>query len=58
VPAPGTLKQGCPFYARCPKRVEKCAGEMPPMFSFGPTHNAACWVTAAANAAPVAGAAA
>ena len=54
VPAPGSLKQGCPFYARCPRRIDKCAAEMPPMFRFGPDHKAACWVTAAGAAAPVA----
>ncbi|HEV7718679.1 MAG TPA: ABC transporter ATP-binding protein [Arsenicitalea sp.] len=54
VPQPGTLKQGCPFYARCPKRIDKCASQMPPMFKFGPQHKAACWVTAEATQAPVA----
>jgi peptide/nickel transport system ATP-binding protein len=48
VPLPGAVKQGCPFYSRCPLRVEKCAGEMPPMFRFGERHTAACWVTAEA----------
>jgi peptide/nickel transport system ATP-binding protein len=48
VPLAGTIKKGCPFYARCELRVDKCAAEMPPMFSFGPDHKAACWVTAGA----------
>jgi peptide/nickel transport system ATP-binding protein len=52
VPLPGTVKKGCPFYARCPRRIDKCAEEMPPMFRFGPQHTAACWVTAAAISAP------
>ncbi|MEZ2126500.1 MULTISPECIES: ABC transporter ATP-binding protein [unclassified Sinorhizobium] len=47
VPVAGSVKAGCPFYARCPLRVDRCASEMPPMFSFGPAHRAACWVTAA-----------
>jgi peptide/nickel transport system ATP-binding protein len=46
VPPAGTIKTGCPFYSRCPLRVDKCAAEVPPMFSFGPSHRAACWVTA------------
>jgi peptide/nickel transport system ATP-binding protein len=48
VPLPGTVKSGCPFYARCSLRVERCAREMPPMFRFGESHTAACWVTAEA----------
>jgi oligopeptide/dipeptide ABC transporter ATP-binding protein len=50
VPPAGTVKTGCPFYARCPLHVDRCAAEMPPMFSFGPSHRAACWVTADAVA--------
>jgi len=50
VPAAGSVKAGCPFYTRCPLRVEKCSREMPPMFSFGASHKAACWVTAEAVA--------
>ncbi|MGO4677374.1 ABC transporter ATP-binding protein [Bosea sp. 2YAB26] len=50
VPLPGTVKQGCPFYSRCSLRVDECAREMPPMFRFGESHTAACWVTAKAEA--------
>jgi peptide/nickel transport system ATP-binding protein len=50
VPMPGTVKAGCPFFARCGLRIDKCAQHMPPMFAFGPTHKAACWVTADALA--------
>ena len=46
VPLAGSVKKGCPFYARCDMRVGKCAEEMPPMFSFGEDQRAACWVTA------------
>jgi oligopeptide/dipeptide ABC transporter ATP-binding protein len=49
VPMPGTVKAGCPFYARCNVRADKCASEMPPMFRFGEAHTAACWVTAEAR---------
>jgi peptide/nickel transport system ATP-binding protein len=56
VPAAGSAGQGCPFYARCPSRVEKCAAEMPPMFRYGDDHLAACWVTAERAGASMAGA--
>ncbi|PHR52973.1 MAG: peptide ABC transporter ATP-binding protein [Robiginitomaculum sp.] len=46
VPPPGTIKEGCPFRPRCPVRMDRCAVEMPPMKSYGPTHVAACWATA------------
>ncbi|TCL63697.1 ABC transporter ATP-binding protein [Rhizobium sp. BK251] len=50
VPAAGSVKAGCPFHARCPLRVDKCSSEMPPMFTFGSSHKAACWVTGEAAA--------
>jgi peptide/nickel transport system ATP-binding protein len=46
VPLAGSIKAGCPFVARCPDRIEKCAQTMPPLFSLSPTQKAACWVTA------------
>lgn len=46
VPVAGSIRQGCPFYARCPLRIERCRSEMPPNFRFGVDHTAACWVTA------------
>jgi oligopeptide/dipeptide ABC transporter ATP-binding protein len=46
VPIAGAVREGCPFYARCPLRIDKCRSEMPPMFTFGDAHKAACWVTA------------
>ena len=49
VPLPGTVKAGCPFYARCPDRIDKCAKAMPPMFTLAPGQSAACWVTAGAT---------
>ena len=49
VPLPGTVKAGCPFYSRCSLRIDRCAGEMPPMFRFGERHTAACWVTSEAR---------
>ncbi|MGV8989404.1 MAG: ABC transporter ATP-binding protein [Cypionkella sp.] len=52
VPMAGTIKQGCPFRARCALAVDRCAAEMPPMFQFADGHRAACWVTAAQAGAP------
>ena len=48
VPLAGTIKKGCPFFARCPDRIGKCAEEMPPMFIVSQSQRAACWVTAGA----------
>ena len=46
VPVAGSIRKGCPFRARCDLAEAVCAEAMPPMFPFGPTHQAACWVTA------------
>lgn len=43
VPPAGTIRQGCPFRARCPQRMERCAVEMPPLVAHGPRQLAACW---------------
>jgi oligopeptide/dipeptide ABC transporter ATP-binding protein len=51
VPAAGSVKQGCPFYARCPLRIDRCRAEMPPQFRLGEDHTAACWVTAGRQSA-------
>ncbi|MBW6422361.1 ABC transporter ATP-binding protein [Rhizobium sp. XQZ8] len=51
VPLAGTVKKGCPFVARCPDRIGRCAEEMPPMFAVSKSQRAACWVTAGAAAA-------
>ncbi|WGF88573.1 ABC transporter ATP-binding protein [Marinivivus vitaminiproducens] len=48
VPQAGEAKTGCAFYARCSQRIDKCAQETPPLFTFDTGHHAACWVTAAA----------
>jgi oligopeptide transport system ATP-binding protein len=38
------LPQGCPFYARCGYRIEKCKTEMPPLKEVeGAEHIVACW---------------
>ena len=46
VPMAGSIKQGCPFCARCPLAETRCADRMPPMFRFRDGQRAACWVTA------------
>jgi oligopeptide transport system ATP-binding protein len=38
------LPEGCPFYARCSYRVDKCQTENPPLEPVAPNHKAACWV--------------
>jgi oligopeptide transport system ATP-binding protein len=38
------LPEGCPFYARCDYRVDKCQTENPPLEPVAPNHKAACWV--------------
>ena len=50
VPPPGRRPRGCLFVTRCPLRRAQCAEAPPPMFDFGGTHKAACWVTAGAPA--------
>jgi peptide/nickel transport system ATP-binding protein len=49
VPLPGTVNEGCPFYPRCPDRIDKCAQAMPPMFALAAGQRAACWVSAGAT---------
>ena len=38
------LPKGCPFYARCYARTERCATENPRLEPIGPGHKVACWV--------------
>jgi oligopeptide transport system ATP-binding protein len=38
------LPKGCPFYARCKYRIEKCVAENPPLELVGVGHKSACWV--------------
>lgn len=35
---------GCRFYGRCPKRMDICRNQNPPMAQIGPRHTAACWL--------------
>jgi len=38
------LPVGCPFYARCTWRIERCLQENPPLAFVAHQHKAACWV--------------
>lgn len=38
------LPEGCPFYARCRYRIDKCIGENPPLKPIGVGHKVACWI--------------
>jgi len=41
------VPSGCAFHPRCRLREARCGSEVPPLTSFSPGHEAACWVTAA-----------
>lgn len=43
VPDPRTKVPGCPFAARCEKRMKVCMEQMPPEFDLGGQHSCACW---------------
>ena len=45
VPSPLRRPRGCGFVTRCPLRRPACAEQAPPMFDYGGTQKAACWVT-------------
>ncbi|HEV7717424.1 MAG TPA: ABC transporter ATP-binding protein [Arsenicitalea sp.] len=48
VPSAAMRHPGCKFAARCPLRQPVCIEKAPPMFDFGGTQKAACWVTSGA----------
>jgi oligopeptide/dipeptide ABC transporter ATP-binding protein len=43
-PDPTALPSGCAFHPRCPKAMEQCRAEGPPVFAVGADHSAACWL--------------
>jgi peptide/nickel transport system ATP-binding protein len=45
VPSPLRRPRGCRFVPRCPLRRPLCVEQEPPMFDYGGTQKAACWVT-------------
>jgi oligopeptide transport system ATP-binding protein len=38
------LPLGCPFYARCKFRIDKCRDNRPPLETVGVGHRSACWI--------------
>ena len=38
------LPEGCPFYARCNYRVDRCQVDNPRLEPVAPNHKVACWV--------------
>jgi oligopeptide/dipeptide ABC transporter ATP-binding protein len=43
-----TLRAGCPFAPRCPRREPRCDEAYPPEIRIADGHTAACWVASAA----------
>jgi len=53
VPPPGARGPGCYFADRCPRRIDRCAREIPPLADQGGTgHAAACWNPASETPRP------
>jgi len=44
VPSPDKLRTGCYFYDRCPKRMDKCRTNIPPLREVREKHYAACYL--------------
>ena len=44
VPDPVHLPAGCPFHTRCPRVMDICSREAPPVVAFSETHRTACWL--------------
>ena len=43
VPSLHELPTGCPFQNRCPRAVDRCQAERPPMTAVAPGHELACF---------------
>jgi peptide/nickel transport system ATP-binding protein len=43
MPRLNAIPPGCAFNPRCPKRMERCAGERPVLVAAG-TNQTACWL--------------
>ncbi len=43
VPSPFNPPKGCPFQTRCPKVMDRCRREMPPLEDRGGGRQVACW---------------
>ena len=44
VPSPINPPSGCRFHTRCPKRMEVCSKEVPPLRQVAPGHQVACFL--------------
>ena len=42
IPSAINPRRECPFYSRCPIRLDRCLDDVPPMAVVGPEHGAAC----------------
>jgi len=42
IPSAINPSRECPFYNRCPIRLDRCLDDVPPMAAVGPEHGAAC----------------
>lgn len=42
IPSAINPPQECPFYSRCPMRLDRCLDDVPPIAVVGPEHGAAC----------------
>jgi len=42
IPSAINPRRECPFYSRCPIRLDRCLDDVPPMVAVGPEHGAAC----------------
>lgn len=43
------LPGGCAFHPRCPKAMDRCRAEEPPVFDLAPGHATRCWLAAAGD---------
>ncbi|MCK5154089.1 MAG: ABC transporter ATP-binding protein, partial [Spirochaetales bacterium] len=44
VPSPINPPTGCYFHPRCPRAMDKCKMEYPPLKEVSPGHKVACWL--------------
>jgi oligopeptide/dipeptide ABC transporter ATP-binding protein len=42
IPSAINHRRECPFYSRCPIRLDGCLDHVPAMAAVGPAHDAAC----------------
>ncbi|NIV71459.1 MAG: hypothetical protein GWN44_01650 [Calditrichae bacterium] len=44
IPSPTRIPSGCPFYSRCPQRMDICKDSRPPTFQIHPNQETDCWL--------------